>query len=430
MALVYNETLKKEYRTLWDSCKITESKRDETVSVANRIIKNKSRYETISKATGCPWYFIGALHNMESGCDFSTHLHNGDSLKARTVQVPAGRPKTGTPPFTFEESAIDALGYDGFIGEKDWSVEHILYLAERYNGIGYRNHNVPSAYLWASTSVQKAGKYVADGEWSDTAWSEQIGIAAVLKQLVIAGAVVLDGVPVPPEPVKNPATWFEVYRIDASTSGFIAYDGEGMIVESLKTVDKKKICEFLNKFDKANNVVVAPAGKAWPVEVKPEPKPEPTGEVYLKLTRRQKNVLDARGLEVLDLQLVQDNEILFAWDACSGQPWIKQVFLKGGTGERAGTLYPCPSGEYSVEDIRWYGGKDNYNASGGEGLGPLFVPFEPKFNTERGAFGLHADLGVNGTAGCCGLKDISAIKSLVEQLRKYDPKKLIVDWGL
>lgn len=431
MALVYDEALKNEYWDLWLGCNMLPAKRAEAERIVAKIVKNEPRYATISKATGVPWYFIGALHSMESSCNFNTHLHNGDPLSARTVQVPAGRPKTGNPPFTFEESAIDALGYDGFIDEKDWCIQKMLYLAEKYNGWGYRGHNVPSPYLWAATTVQKPGKYVADGVWSDTAWSEQIGIAAIFEVLREDYLINFGNPPVPP--AKNPATWFEVYRIDASTSGFIAYDGEGLVVESLKTVDKKKICEFLNKFEKANNVVVAPSGKAWPLDVKPEPKPEPVGEVYLKCTRRQPGKLDSRGLEVLDLQLIQGTEVLFAWDACSGQPWNKQTFLKGGAGEVAGSMYPCGQGKYTVENFRWYGGKDNWNASGGPGLGPIFIPFEPTFSTERGAYGIHFDenYGISpGTAGCIGINTIADMKIIVEQLRKYDPKTLIVDWAL
>jgi len=38
---------------------------------------------------------------------FKLHLHNGDPLTARTVNVPKGRPKTGQPPFAWGISAKD-----------------------------------------------------------------------------------------------------------------------------------------------------------------------------------------------------------------------------------------------------------------------------------------------------------------------------------
>ena len=69
----------------------------------------RARYASVSAQTGVPWWVIGLIHMMEAGQSFRCHLHNGDPLTARTVQVPAGRPKTGQPPFIWEESAADAL---------------------------------------------------------------------------------------------------------------------------------------------------------------------------------------------------------------------------------------------------------------------------------------------------------------------------------
>lgn len=69
---------------------------------------NKDRYVAVSKLTGIPWSFIAVIHNMEASLNFKSHLHNGDPLTARTVQVPAGYPKKGNPPFKWEDSAADA----------------------------------------------------------------------------------------------------------------------------------------------------------------------------------------------------------------------------------------------------------------------------------------------------------------------------------
>jgi hypothetical protein len=106
-------------------------------------------------------------------------------LKARTVHVPAGRPKTGKPPFTWEQSAIDALRGRGLGAWKDWSVPGTLYQLEAYNGFGYRDHHptVPSPYLWSFSNHYTRGKYVADGRFSPTAVSQQVGAALLLKRL-------------------------------------------------------------------------------------------------------------------------------------------------------------------------------------------------------------------------------------------------------
>jgi L,D-peptidoglycan transpeptidase YkuD (ErfK/YbiS/YcfS/YnhG family) len=91
-------------------------------------------------------------------------------------------------------------------------------------------------------------------------------------------------------------------------------------------------------------------------------------------------------------------------------------------------MMPLPGGIYSVGDIQW-AKKDDYQASLGAGLGPMFVPVEPQFQTRRSAFGIHADTGAYGTAGCIGVRSTDDLKRLVRALREYDPKRLVVDWS-
>lgn len=153
--------------------------------VVDRILSNRQRYEAVDEKTGVPWYVIAGLHNMESSGSFQMHLHEGSSLKFRTRYVPKGRPITGNPPFTWEYSAIDALTFDK-MGLVRWSeLDATLYASERYNGIGYLKYHptVPTPYLWSYTTVERPGKYVADGKWSSTARSSQVGIAAIWKRM-------------------------------------------------------------------------------------------------------------------------------------------------------------------------------------------------------------------------------------------------------
>ena len=97
----------------WNAATVRVEKQSETRWIARKIERNQARYETISKSANVPWQIVASIHSMECGLNFGQHLHNGDPLTARTRQVPAGRPKTGRPPFSFEESAKDALEYDG-----------------------------------------------------------------------------------------------------------------------------------------------------------------------------------------------------------------------------------------------------------------------------------------------------------------------------
>jgi lysozyme family protein len=129
---------------------------------------------------------------MENGFDFNRHLHNGDPLAARTVHAPEGHPLEGDPPFTWQESAIDALKLRGLADQSDWSLARTLYRLEAFNGFGYRRRGIPSPYLWACTNHYISGKFTTVGEFDATATSKQCGTAAVLRELVNRGVIILE----------------------------------------------------------------------------------------------------------------------------------------------------------------------------------------------------------------------------------------------
>ena len=177
-----------QYQQLWDSMELMEVTAAHVLTLAGKIKANKPRYDTVSAATSVPWAFIGVIHNMECDLSFHAHLHNGDPLTARTVHVPAGRPVTGNPPFTWEFSAEDALRYMGYDKITDWSVPSMLLHLEKYNGGGYAKRGINTPYLWSATNhyglPPNIGKYTSDGKFDPNAISNQIGAAALLKQLI------------------------------------------------------------------------------------------------------------------------------------------------------------------------------------------------------------------------------------------------------
>lgn len=176
-------------RTRWNAAAVEPRWAKTVQTTVNRIMANKGRYVAVDDKTAVPWYVIAGLHNMESTGSFRHHLHEGSPLTGRTRWIPKGRPKTGSPPFTWEESAIDALLYDR-MGDAEWaSLSATLYACERYNGTGYLRYHrsTPTPYLWAKTTIERPGKYVADGKWSSTARSGQVGIAAIFKQMEASG---------------------------------------------------------------------------------------------------------------------------------------------------------------------------------------------------------------------------------------------------
>jgi lysozyme family protein len=150
-------------KALYDTMAIDAKKMPQVNKITERIYKSKSLYDDVSESTGVPWYVIATIHYRESGNSFKCHLHNGDPLTKRTIQVPKGRPLVGDPPFTWQESAVDAIKMQKLDKITDWSIDNILERLERYNGYGYRNKGVPSPYLWSWSNAYKSGKYVADG---------------------------------------------------------------------------------------------------------------------------------------------------------------------------------------------------------------------------------------------------------------------------
>jgi|GEM_PF-1147017 lysozyme family protein len=185
MSPISLSALKPEYQKLWDTCTINPESKKEAEGIVARILAQKSRYQSIASSIGCPWEFVAVIHNMEASLNFNCHLHNGDPLSGYTYNEPPNRPAHGKPPFTWEESAEDALKLMQIDQVKDWSVTGRLFQGEQYNGWGYRLYHpeVLTPYLWSGTSHYVRGKYASDGYFDRNLKSEQIGIVPLLKLL-------------------------------------------------------------------------------------------------------------------------------------------------------------------------------------------------------------------------------------------------------
>ena len=176
----WTSTARQGYANLWTKAEISPEREAQAKAIAQKLIRNRARYEEIETATGVPWWWIACIHERESSCDFTTYLGNGEPLHRVTRLVPRGR-----GPFPdWESGAIDALKYQGFDKVKDWSLPAALYRAEEYNGWGYVSKGVNSPYVWAWTSNYARGKYVQDGAFSPSTVDPQPGVAAMLKMLI------------------------------------------------------------------------------------------------------------------------------------------------------------------------------------------------------------------------------------------------------
>lgn len=173
-----------QYQRLYDTMIVTPGRQGEVVNIVKRITAGKSRYDVPAQRTGVPWFFIGIVHYRECNLSFNHHLHNGDPLSAKTVNVPAGRPLVGNPPYDWATSAIDALQQRGLDKFHDWDVPSMLYRLEGYNGYGYQSRGVNSPYLWGATNHYEKGLFVKDHVFDAEAKSQQIGSAPLLKLLI------------------------------------------------------------------------------------------------------------------------------------------------------------------------------------------------------------------------------------------------------
>lgn len=178
------------------NAKIKPARLNEIKSVAKKMLANKSRYDEVEEETGVPsMAVIAEIHYREADLNFKVHLHEGSSpLTGRTKLVPKGYPKTHAPPFTWFESACDALKLDGLTNVKTWDLAHILDMEEKYNGWGYRNRNLASCYVFGATSAQQKGKFTSDHGFDPNQWDGQLGTAVFLLYFESTGIIKLDKV--------------------------------------------------------------------------------------------------------------------------------------------------------------------------------------------------------------------------------------------
>lgn len=183
------EQVRDEYDSLLDSCRIRPEYNSQVAWHVKKITSRRGDYEGVARKVNVPWYFIAIIHGLEASFRFDGHLHNGDPLAARTVQVPKGRPPIWDPPNDWNSSAVDALTYEGFAGQLDWSTPRMLYRWETYNGWGSRNRGINTPYLWSFSNHYAKGKFVKDGVYDPSAVSKQCGAGVMLKALIDQGAV-------------------------------------------------------------------------------------------------------------------------------------------------------------------------------------------------------------------------------------------------
>lgn len=173
--------IKSEIERNWIAMKTLPQHLGALDRIAAKLILDKERYLSLERRTGVPALVTMVIAERESGADPHMSLAQGDRWDRVSVHVPKGRGPFGS----WEDAAVDALQIDGLdkIGRDNWTIERALFQLEKYNGFGYRRYDVPSAYIWASTTIYQGGKFIADGKFSRAAWDTQLGVAALMARI-------------------------------------------------------------------------------------------------------------------------------------------------------------------------------------------------------------------------------------------------------
>lgn len=174
---------------LLKTAEISPNSIEEAKAVATQITSfpRAPEYQAASDTvgTGIPAWFIGCLHYREdTAMSLRAYLGNGERIIGtgrKTQEVP----KLRGPFATFHEGAVDALNLD--LGSfRDWSdIGNCLVRAEIWNGEGYNHLHVVNPYLFAGTSVYKAGKYDYDGHYNPHLVDRELGVVCIMKALGI-----------------------------------------------------------------------------------------------------------------------------------------------------------------------------------------------------------------------------------------------------
>jgi GH24 family phage-related lysozyme (muramidase) len=166
--------------------------------------------------------------------------------------------------------------------------------------------------------------------------------------------------------------------------------------------------------------------------------PSVATNVFCRLIRTRQEAYE--GLEWLKLEFVDPAQgVVDSLKVVSGAPGRQNFLLFNNPASVPESLQPIPQGRYSIGDIDWAGGRDNYSDTHfhpTNGIGPVWVSLTNLKPDDRDAFGFHGDWNWitrqenPGSAGCVCPATIDDLKELVSLLRKYNPRLLEVNWGL
>lgn len=180
----------------WEHMHINANRLGEFHRTATRLCDPaaKVRYQEVQKATGVPWFMIAAWSEREYGGPphWDKQLSQGDPLNRTSWHVPRGRGPffnhPTDPPLqdAWYRGALDALidCAPRAAHWHDWTPGGAATISEEYNGLGYANMGVPSAYVWSGSDQYDRGKYVRDGVYSPYVRDVQEGVMPLVSAMM------------------------------------------------------------------------------------------------------------------------------------------------------------------------------------------------------------------------------------------------------
>lgn len=180
-----NAAIVADHAAKFATLKIDNARQSFRENFKKRALANQSRYERVAEPMGIPWQWVAAIHERESGSNFKTYLHNGDPLGVPTTHVPAGKMF-----YEWEPAAADALAMmrplaqQMGINASSLDMPALMALAEFYNGLGYRNREAVSPYVYSGTNHYTGGKITVDkGPINPKVKDAQLGVVEMILTL-------------------------------------------------------------------------------------------------------------------------------------------------------------------------------------------------------------------------------------------------------
>lgn len=123
---------------------------------------------------------------------------------------------------------------------------------------------------------------------------------------------------------------------------------------------------------------------------------------------------DEFGARIFRTSRILNGKVKGTVEHRSGVPTNQVLRTAGDPASQPGSLEPIPEGRYTVRAVEWKGGRGNWAASWGDGLGPWVAELVNGQAMKRGDFFYHMDANRRdrngnpakpGTAGCPGFVD-------------------------